>query len=138
MKGMSIRTTNCSWQQVDHPIIFRLGTAILFITATFEHYKQLRSLTETGEDFVVIGGSFIGSEMAAALTIVEKKTTLIVRNQAICYHIFPSDLAFFLNDYYRQKGVEVVTEKRLPASKRKETGSRFGREADAPLKQMES
>ena len=69
--------------------------AILSITATSSHYKQLRALTEHGNDFVVIGGSFIGSEMAAALTIVNEKATLIVRNQAICYHIFPSDLRIF-------------------------------------------
>jgi len=57
--------------------------------------------------------------MAAALTIVNKKVTLIVRNQAICYHIFPNDLAFFLNDFYRQKGVEVVTDESV-ASVQKE------------------
>ena len=86
---------------------------------SFRHYQKLRALTESKENFVVIGGSFIGSEMAAALTIVKKKATLIVRKPAICYHIFPNDLASFLNDYYRQKGVEVVTDE-LVASVQKE------------------
>jgi 3-phenylpropionate/trans-cinnamate dioxygenase ferredoxin reductase subunit len=85
----------------------------------FRHYQQLRALTASKENFVVIGGSFIGSEMAAALTIVKKKATLIVRKPAICYHIFPNDLAAFLNDYYRQKGVEVVTDESV-ASVQKE------------------
>ena len=85
------------------------GNSNIIYYRNFRHYKQLRALTEQEEEFVVIGGSFIGSEMAAALTLVRKKVTLIIRNQAICYHIFPSDLAFFLNDFYRQKGVEVVT-----------------------------
>lgn len=85
------------------------GDGNIIYYRNFQHYKRLRALTENGDNFVVIGGSFIGSEMAAALTIVKKKVTLIVRNQAICYHIFPSDLAFFLNDFYRQKGVDVVT-----------------------------
>ena len=87
---------------------FGNGNVIYF--RNFRHYKHVRALTETGEDFVVIGGSFIGSEMAAALSMVKKKVSLIIRNQAICYHIFPSDLAFFLNDFYRQKGVDVVTD----------------------------
>ena len=87
---------------------FGNGNVIYF--RNFRHYKQLRSLTEHGEDFVAIGGSFIGSEMAAALSMVKKKVSLIIRNQAICDHIFPSDLAFFLNDFYREKGVEVVTD----------------------------
>ena len=95
------------------------GNGNVIYYRNFRHYQQLRALTESKENFVVIGGSFIGSEIAAALTIVKKKATLIVRKPAICYHIFPNDLASFLNDYYRQKGVEVVTDE-LVASVQKE------------------
>ena len=76
---------------------------------TFQDYQHLRRLTEHGDHFVVIGGSFIGSELAAALTIVGKKVTMVFPDDAISDRIFPRDLAYFLNDYYRQKGVEVVT-----------------------------
>ena len=75
----------------------------------FQDYKHLRDLTEHGDQFVVIGGSFIGSEIAAALTIVGKKVTMVFPGDAIGGNIFPSDLAHFLNDYYREKGVEVLT-----------------------------
>ncbi|HET9590105.1 MAG TPA: FAD-dependent oxidoreductase [Anaerolineales bacterium] len=75
----------------------------------FQDYKHLRELTEQGDHFVVIGGSFIGSELAAALTIVGKKVTMIFPKGAISEGIFPGDLARFLNDYYREKGVEVLT-----------------------------
>ena len=75
----------------------------------FQDYKHLRNMTEHGNHFVVIGGSFIGSEIAAALTIVGKKVTMVFPGDAISASIFPSDLAHFLNDYYRQKGVEVLT-----------------------------
>ena len=75
----------------------------------FQDYKHLRDLTEHGDHFVVIGGSFIGSEIAAALTIVGKKVTMVFPGDAIGGNIFPSDLAHFLNEYYRQKGVEVLT-----------------------------
>lgn len=86
---------------------FGNGNIIYF--RNFRHYKNLRAMTEHGNHFVVIGGSFIGSELAAALTIVGEKVTMILREDAICEHIFPSDLAHFLNDYYREKGVEVLT-----------------------------
>jgi NADPH-dependent 2,4-dienoyl-CoA reductase/sulfur reductase-like enzyme len=102
-----------------NPLPFGNGNIIYY--RNFRDYKQLRALTENKNDFVVIGGSFIGSEMAAALTLVNKKATLIIRNQAICYHILPNDLAFFLNDYYRQKGVDVVTGESV-ASVQKEGG----------------
>ena len=85
------------------------GNGNIIYYRNFRHYKQLRALTETGEDFVVIGGSFIGSELAAALTIVGKKVAMIFPGNTISENIFPSDLAHFLNDYYREKGVDVVT-----------------------------
>lgn len=75
---------------------------------TFQDYQHLRALTEQGDQFVVIGGSFIGSELAAALTMVGKKVTMVFPESAISEHFFPADLANYLNDYYRQKGVEVL------------------------------
>ncbi len=86
---------------------FGEGDIIYF--RNFQDYQRLRNMADEKDSFVVIGGSFIGSEIAAALTMVGKKVTLIVRGKAIGDHIFPSELANFLNDYYREKGVEVQT-----------------------------
>jgi 3-phenylpropionate/trans-cinnamate dioxygenase ferredoxin reductase component len=85
------------------------GNGNIIYYRNFQDYKHLRALTETGDHFVVIGGSFIGSELAAALTIVGKKVTMIFPGSAISENIFPAELADFLNNYYREKGVEVVT-----------------------------
>lgn len=90
-----------------NPLPFGNGNIIYF--RSFQDYQHLRALTENGEDFVVIGGSFIGSELAAALRIVGKRVTMIFPENAISENIFPSDLAHFLVDYYRDKGVEVIT-----------------------------
>ena len=86
---------------------FGNGNIIYF--RNFQDYQHLRGLTESGDHFVVIGGSFIGSEIAAALTMVGKKVTMIFPEDAISENIFPSDLAHFLIDYYREKGVDVIT-----------------------------
>jgi NADPH-dependent 2,4-dienoyl-CoA reductase/sulfur reductase-like enzyme len=86
---------------------FGEGNIIYF--RTFQDYKHLRQLTESGNHFVVIGGSFIGSELAAALTIVGQKVTMVFPENAICEHFFPADLSKFLNEYYRLNGVEVLT-----------------------------
>ena len=99
-----------------------LGKGEIIYFRNFQHYKHLRELTERGDHFAVIGGSFIGSEIAAALTIVGEKVTMLVRGEAICEHIFPSDLAHFLNDYYRQKGVEVLTGETVSSLQREEKG----------------
>jgi NADPH-dependent 2,4-dienoyl-CoA reductase/sulfur reductase-like enzyme len=74
----------------------------------FEDYQHLRGMADTKEHFVVIGGSFIGSELAAALTMVGRKVTMIFPGEAIGDNIFPIDLARYLNVYYREKGVEVL------------------------------
>lgn len=84
------------------------GNGEIIYYRNFQDYKHLRELTESGEHFVVIGGSFIGSELAAALTIVGKKATMIFPEDSISSNIFPGDLSRFLNDYYREKGVELL------------------------------
>jgi NADPH-dependent 2,4-dienoyl-CoA reductase/sulfur reductase-like enzyme len=83
----------------DHIIYFR----------DFQDYQRLRALTERGDRFLVIGGGFIGSEVAAALAMVGKKVRMVFPEEAIGANIYPSDLSHFLNDFYRQKGVEVVS-----------------------------
>jgi NADPH-dependent 2,4-dienoyl-CoA reductase/sulfur reductase-like enzyme len=86
---------------------FGEGNIIYF--RTFQDYQHLRKLTEQGDRFVVIGGSFIGSEIAAALTMVGQKVTMVFPENAISENFFPGDLSKFLNEYYRLNGVEVLT-----------------------------
>src|SRR5207248_3885244 len=61
-----------------------------------------------GRRVVVVGGGFIGSELAAALTMNGAKVTLAFPGDGIGARLFPADLAAFLNDYYREQGVEVL------------------------------
>ena len=85
------------------------GNGNIIYYRDFQDYQQLRSMSENGEHFVVIGGSFIGSEISAALTMVGKKVTMVFPENGISENIFPEDLSHFLIDYYREKGVEVIT-----------------------------
>jgi 3-phenylpropionate/trans-cinnamate dioxygenase ferredoxin reductase component len=90
------------------PIHLPFGGDNIIYFRDLRDYHRLRSLSENGEKFLVIGGGFIGSEIAAALTMVGKKVTMIFPGEAIGANAFPSDLAHYLNDYYGKKGVEVV------------------------------
>jgi NADPH-dependent 2,4-dienoyl-CoA reductase/sulfur reductase-like enzyme len=56
----------------------------------------------------VIGGGFIGSEIAAALTMNGCNVTILFPEPGIGARLFPSDLSAYVNDYYRSKGVEVL------------------------------
>ena len=88
-----------------------------------QDYQRLRALSDRGEEFLVIGGGFIGTEIAAALTIVGKKVTMVLPEEAISANIFPNGLSYYLNEYYRQKGVEVVTNDVVVSLEK--NGSRF-------------
>jgi 3-phenylpropionate/trans-cinnamate dioxygenase ferredoxin reductase subunit len=75
---------------------------------TFADYRQLRAMTEKGERFVVIGGGFIGSEIAAALALNKKEVIMIFPGPSIGNRIFPRELSEFISAFYKQKGVEVL------------------------------
>jgi 3-phenylpropionate/trans-cinnamate dioxygenase ferredoxin reductase component len=76
---------------------------------TLEDYRQLRGLTEQHKKFAVIGAGFIGSEIAAALAINGKDVIMVFPGAHIGSHMFPAELAAYLDNFYEQKGVEVLS-----------------------------
>jgi NADPH-dependent 2,4-dienoyl-CoA reductase/sulfur reductase-like enzyme len=74
---------------------------------TAADYRRLRALTENGKRFIVIGGGFIGSEIAASLAMNGKQVTMLFPGPSIGNRIYPRDLSAFLNRYYQEKGVTV-------------------------------
>lgn len=91
------------------PIRLPFGDENIIYFRDFQDYQRLRAWTERGERFLVIGGGFIGSEIAAALTMIGKQVVMVFPEDSIGANIYPPDLSSFLNDFYRGKGVEVVT-----------------------------
>jgi NADPH-dependent 2,4-dienoyl-CoA reductase/sulfur reductase-like enzyme len=75
---------------------------------TFADYRTLRAKAGDGRRFAVIGGGFIGSELAAALRMNGCEVTIVFPEAGIGARLFPADLAAFVSDYYREKGVEVL------------------------------
>jgi NADPH-dependent 2,4-dienoyl-CoA reductase/sulfur reductase-like enzyme len=84
------------------------GGDLIIYYRTAEDFRRLWATAEQRRRFAVIGGGFIGSEIAAALAMNEKEVTMLFPASAICGRMFPRELAEFLNDFYRQKGVEVL------------------------------
>jgi NADPH-dependent 2,4-dienoyl-CoA reductase/sulfur reductase-like enzyme len=74
---------------------------------TLDDYRRLRQLAEEGKSFAVIGGGFIGSEVAAALALQGSKVTMLFPDEGIGARLFPADLSRFLVGYFAEKGVEV-------------------------------
>ena len=75
---------------------------------TLDDYRRLRARAVAGARFLVIGGGFIGSEIAAALAINARSVTMVFPESGIGARIFPAELSASVTDYYRAQGVEVL------------------------------
>ena len=74
---------------------------------TLDDYRAVRAAADDGASFTVIGGGFIGSEIAASLASNGCKVTMIFPEHGIGARLFPKELSTFVNDYYRERGVDV-------------------------------
>ena len=93
------------------------GTGQIRYFRTLEDYQALRDQADKGGRFAVIGGGFIGSELAAALATHKQEVTLIFPGKGICENIFPQGLVTHLNAYFNEKGVNVLNGEEVTAVK---------------------
>jgi len=83
------------------------GGAVVYYR-TLDDYRAVRGLAREGASVVVIGGGFIGSEMAAALHGAGCRVTMVFPEAGIGARLFPADLAEYITEDYRRRGVEVL------------------------------
>jgi 3-phenylpropionate/trans-cinnamate dioxygenase ferredoxin reductase subunit len=83
------------------------GDEVLYFR-TLDDYRRLRALAVADARIVVIGGGFIGSEIAAALAMNARSVTMVFPEPGIGARLFPPDLSALVTDYYREHGVEVL------------------------------
>jgi NADPH-dependent 2,4-dienoyl-CoA reductase/sulfur reductase-like enzyme len=76
---------------------------------TLADYRRVRALADDKARFVVIGGGFIGSELAASLASNGLEVSLVFPEDGVCARLFPADLSAFVTAYYRERGVDVHT-----------------------------
>ncbi|HXX64854.1 MAG TPA: FAD-dependent oxidoreductase, partial [Bacteroidota bacterium] len=74
---------------------------------TLEDYHALRALCQQGNSFAVIGGGFIGSEIAAALAMNGKSVTMVFPDEGIGSRVYPATISHFLKEHFQEKGVAV-------------------------------
>jgi 3-phenylpropionate/trans-cinnamate dioxygenase ferredoxin reductase component len=84
------------------------GAEAVVYYRTLETYRHLREVAGDGVRATVIGGGFIGSEIAAALALNGCQVTILFPDEGIGGRVFPARLASFVNDYYREQGVTVL------------------------------
>ena len=74
-----------------------------------EDYLFFRSHGDRFEHALIVGAGFIGMEMAAALRHAGKEVTLLYASEWPLARVLPRELGLFVAEYYREKGVETVS-----------------------------
>ena len=95
-----------------------VDTSVIYFRRVAD-FKRTWDAASRGSDFVVIGGGFIGSEIAAALAMNGRRVSLIFPGSSICERILPRPLANFLNVYFRKRGVDVHFNERVQGIEKK-------------------
>ncbi|HZT84987.1 MAG TPA: FAD/NAD(P)-binding oxidoreductase [Gaiellaceae bacterium] len=100
---------------------------------TLDDYRRVREAAGEGAHVAVIGGGFIGSELAAGLVGNGCRVTMLFPEPGIGHRLFPRDLSASVTDYYREKGVDVRAGEMVSAAsaKRVETQSGLTLDVDA-------
>lgn len=75
---------------------------------TAADYRTLRGLARPGAHVVVVGGGYIGSEIAAALSQNDVRVTLVLGGELVQEAMFPAGLARHVTDAFTAHGVEIV------------------------------
>ena len=76
---------------------------------TLDDYRAVRARVKEGARAVVVGGGFIGSEIAAALALNGCRVTMVFPETGIAARVLPAGLSAFVTEQYRGHGVEVLT-----------------------------
>jgi 3-phenylpropionate/trans-cinnamate dioxygenase ferredoxin reductase component len=74
-----------------------------------DDFIRLKSKVHEGTKALVIGGGFIGSEIAAALNINKADVTMLMRGEYLVENIFPQNLGAAIQNDFVERGVKIFT-----------------------------
>ncbi len=100
---------------------------------TLDDYRRLRELANPDSRVVVIGGGFIGSEVAAALRMHGNQVTMVFPEFAIGSRIFPPSLSSFINAFYADHGIRLLPSTAVTGIERRNGVYRIGTDTHGTL-----
>jgi len=108
------------------------GDGIVYFR-TFDDYRTVRARVSDGARAVVVGGGFIGSELAAALTMNGCRVTMVFPEAGIASRVLPEALSVHVAEQYRAHGVEVLSGETVAAASNGRVATGSGRTLEADL-----
>ena len=79
---------------------------------TVDDAERLRAAVSRAEHMVVIGGGFIGAEVAASATQMDTRVTLLERSETIWTRAVGPEMGRFFEAFLRDRGVHIRTRTR--------------------------
>lgn len=73
-----------------------------------DDYLHIRNLAAEGKSATIIGGGFIGSELAAVLTTNKMHVTMVFPDALLCERVFPDYLGKAVQQRFQEKGIRIL------------------------------
>lgn len=116
----------------DDPRIIYYRTA-----GDYRHLRELMGDDATGKKIAIVGGGYIGSELAASLSVAGADVTVYFGGGRLLEHMLPTEIAEHVEQVYKDRGVRLEAGFRLNSLVESEGGvrlvSRDGRTGKADL-----
>src|ERR1700704_5785713 len=87
----------------------------VFYLRSLEDSRNLRASAATARAAVVMGGGFIGMEVAAGVAQKNIQTTMIIREDRVWSRFFTPEMSTFFERYYSTHGVRLVKQASIAA-----------------------
>jgi 3-phenylpropionate/trans-cinnamate dioxygenase ferredoxin reductase subunit len=84
------------------------GLGGIFYLRMLGDAERIRAAASGAKRAVVIGGGFIGMEVAAVLAQKNIETTLVIREDRVWSRVFSPELSDFFEQYYSARGVHIA------------------------------
>lgn len=106
-KGSTYRYEKILLATGGSPIHLKESTGEVIYYRTLADYEHLNQLAGEKQSFAVIGGGYIGSEVAAALNMAGKQVSMLFPEDGIVARLLPPAMSQQINEMYEGKGVKV-------------------------------
>jgi 3-phenylpropionate/trans-cinnamate dioxygenase ferredoxin reductase component len=80
----------------------------LFYLRTLNDSKSIRNAAEKAKHAVVIGGGFIGMEVAAVLAQKGIEVSMVLNDDRVFQRLFSPEMSSFFEAYYTNRGVRLI------------------------------